>query len=112
MRRATQLLLVCFYLASSVAVGQERMSLLLNEWEHASDRGTEQQINEGCSRLQDGYPRYREAKKVNLEIDFQPALPTVISPHVRDRCFLSLELAAKSHIAIRVSPSRAPPRQS
>ncbi len=62
MRRTFHLLFLVFYVASSYAISQERIRLIVSELEHSSSHDVQTQVDTGCKQLRNGFPNYQRAK--------------------------------------------------
>jgi hypothetical protein len=66
MRWVFQLAFLMFYSASSYAIGQERISLVVDEVQHSLARPDGLQFDSGCNQLRNGFPNFRQAKPETL----------------------------------------------
>jgi hypothetical protein len=114
LRRIVILLFLVFYFASSYAISQERIRLIVSEVQHSTSLGGQMQVDDGSNQLPDAFPNYRQAKpKTTCVLDFgltpQPDLP----PRVSERSFdiHSTTSFASLYRGENVL-SRAPPSQS
>jgi|RhiMetdeSRZDD1v2_1073273.scaffolds.fasta_scaffold142379_4 hypothetical protein len=112
MRRVLLALFLIFYAASSAVITAERTTVLVTEWQHASGLGNDVQVKDGCLKLRDGYPNYREAKRASLDFEFRPALAGNFLPAVTSRQFPSYQIHIHSYFTVPISPTRAPPQFS
>jgi hypothetical protein len=62
MRWAFQLVFVIFYSASSYAIAQERVRVIVDELQHSVARSDGLQFDDGCNQLRNGFPNFRQAK--------------------------------------------------
>jgi hypothetical protein len=90
-------------------MSQQRTGLLLSELQHASERGADKEVQEGCKPLEDGYTRYRQAKKASCDFDFRPVSALNPSLHSTVRDFERQNISLKSLLTVRLLASRAPP---
>jgi hypothetical protein len=113
MNRLLLSLFLLFYVASSYAISQERVRLIVGDVQHSPTHLGELQIEEDHGQTQDNFPNYRQAKPKTICIaGVGPAPRLVFIPPVSDRSFnihsgTSLKTLYRGESVL----SRAPPTQ-
>jgi hypothetical protein len=113
LRRVFYLFFIVFYFASSYAISQERVRLIVSEVQHSAQRTDQVQFDDGCKQLRNGFPNFRQAKPRTvcaLGFGFDCSLD---EPRVCDRSFdLHPPISFKSLYRGEKALVRAPPFQS
>lgn len=109
MRQVLQLVFLLFYVASAYAITQERVSLIVQEIQHSTSRDEQQQFDDSCKQLRNGYPHYREAKTVNTDKYVRPATVVHSAPAIRIRFFVPHITSFQIDVSLETSCPRAPP---
>jgi hypothetical protein len=76
-----------FYIASSYAVSQERVHLIVTEMQHSTSRDGDVQFDDGCKQLRNGYPNFQRAKPKSLPILCFGNDPVLHQPAASNRDF-------------------------
>jgi hypothetical protein len=109
-RKLTRLAFLLFYVASSYAVGQERTRIIVRELEHSSSREDRADIDSGCERLVDSFPKYRQAKlRANSDLFFGSVGPIDLQRGLSEHSFAPQVHSLKSVESFEDALSRAPP---
>jgi hypothetical protein len=92
-----------------MSVTQQRTVQLLDEIQQNARQSDDRHIQQDCNELQDGYPRYREAKKSGPGFEVRPSVLSSLSVAVTPHEFVPLTISVRVVPTPNVSPSRAPP---
>ena len=110
MRRISQLLFLVFYVASSYAISQERVSQVVSDLQRSSSREDGAELDTDHNPSVHGFPIYRQAKpKAGCDAYFGPVESVHLLPHESDRSFHAQTSSLKSLRSIERLLSRAPP---
>ena len=113
MRRILRLLFLVFYVASSYAVSQERVGLIVSEVQRSSSREDGTQLDTDYSQPANAFPMYRQAKpKAGSDAYFGPVESVHFLAHESERSFHTQTSPLKSLRTIEQLLSRAPPSRS
>jgi hypothetical protein len=113
MHKIVQLVFLVFYLASSYAVSQERVVLVVSELQHASSRSAGVQLASCQNQITKGFPAFGQAKpKAACDAYFGPSELIHFLAHQFDRSFHTQTSPLKSLNSIERLLSRAPPVNS
>jgi len=113
LKRIFLLLFLLFYVASSYAISQERVRLIVSEIQHSSGHDDGSQVDAGCKKLRNGFPNYQRAKPKTICVLYVGQnLSLQLVRHVSDRSFHPHTLSFKSLDSSKSVLSRAPPSQS
>lgn len=86
MRAAFQILFVSFYLLSSYATTQHRVSFVVHNVKHSNSQGSDTSLEQG-GHHRVHYTRFRDAKKVGLDLNFVVVVVPALFPIVTERGF-------------------------
>jgi len=108
MRFGFHILFAAFYLLSSYATNQDRIGYIVDGLQHSAARPDDVSTGQaGKDRIH--YTHFREAKKVDVGLNFNSALTLRFCTPVSFREFHPQVFAFKSQFALEISHSRAPP---
>jgi hypothetical protein len=108
MKVVGQILFLLFYVASAYAVRAERIADTIQEVRAAAV--TESlEIGSDETHSPHGFPRYREAKKVNKDFENRPALIVTLAPESAFHDFTVSPTSIRSLSTLDSSHPRAPP---
>jgi hypothetical protein len=109
-RRISQLLFLVFYVASSYAISQERVGLIVSELQRSSSKIDGTHLDAARGQSHDTFPTYRQAKpKAASDAYFGPMELVHLLPHQSERSFHAQTFPLKSLRGIELLLSRAPP---
>jgi hypothetical protein len=107
MRAAFQFFFVSFYLLSSYATTQHRISSVVHHVEHTSS-DNDSSMQDNCQeRVR--YTHFREAKKAGVGIYFTPTITISFFTPISFRHFTPRVISLKPQFEGKTSHSRAPP---
>jgi hypothetical protein len=87
LRRIFHLVFLVFYFASSCAISQERVRLIVSEIQHSAERSDDTQFDDGCKQLRNGFPNFQRAKPRTISILWIGLHCFLDKPSVSDRSF-------------------------
>jgi hypothetical protein len=87
LRRIFYLFFIVFYFASSYAISQERVRLIVSEVQHSSQRSDDMQFDDDCKQLPNGFPNFQRAKPKTISIVWFGLDCFFDEPRVSDRSF-------------------------
>jgi hypothetical protein len=110
MRKIVQVLFLVFYFASSYAISQEHVRLVVSELQDSASRNAEVQIDSCSNLIAYGFPAFRQAKpKTACDTYFGPRELIHFLPHQSEWTFHTCTSSLKSLASIERLLSRAPP---
>ena len=113
LRRIFYLLFLVFYVASSYAISQERVRLIVSELQHSASHADQLQLDNGCEQVRNGFPNFQRAKPKTISILCFGLEPLLQQPRVSEVSFhLHPTTSFKSLYRGESVLSRAPPSQS
>jgi hypothetical protein len=105
-------LFLAFYIASTIAVAELRTSLSADEVMRVGGLEAGRQVHEDSRQVSEGYPRYREAKKMSFTFEFRQGAAVLLDPPVTAEEFISAPIHFLLSFVIAATPSRSPPFSS
>src|SRR5687767_247648 len=113
MHRIMPLLFLVFYFASTCAISQERVRLIVGEIQQSASGDAGVQLDDGRNQIRNGFPSFRQAKpKAASDVYFGPSESIHLLPHKSDGAFHTQASSLKSLHSIERLLSRAPPASS
>jgi hypothetical protein len=109
MRRATQLLFLLFYLVSSYATTQHRLSSVVHRIQRSSQSCVDGVAFEKATKERVRYTHFREAKKVGKEFPLAFDAAPNPTPATTTQEFIAHTTSITLQFDRNASPSRAPP---
>ena len=112
LRRASRLLFLGFYVASTIAIAEVRTSSLVDQLMHDAGSGGGKEFNQDSRQISDGYPRHREAKKVSFAFELRSLAAAAFDLRITAREFAPAPTRVISSLVVSATPSRSPPSLS
>jgi hypothetical protein len=112
MKVAFTFLFLLFYVASSYAITQERISLAVEAVQASSSRDNKSQVDEKPDQAAKGFPNYRQAKpKTGSDLYLIDTEAVSHLPRVSTTSFEPQSVSFKSLFSLESILDRAPPAQ-
>src|SRR5687768_1229482 len=109
MKAVLQLGFIFFYVTSAYVVGQIRTAQVIQEIYHGVSANEALEIEPRCTKLDQGLPRFREAKRATNDFQYRPVWNLDLAPSLRTHQFIAHDLSSDVQIVVFPSHSRAPP---